>query len=328
MALTNTQYDSIMRQYNKKQLANRHRWELRTKLAAEQIPRLAEINREIASISLQKARAKLTGGPDFDLTAAIADLAEERRALLRSNGLPEDFLELTYDCPLCKDTGYIDNRTKCSCFIKAETELLYNQSHLSDLLEEENFDHFSLSFYSDEKVSPRTGRTSRETAALALQKAKQFAASFPQGENLFLYGDTGIGKTFLSHCIARELLDRSFGVIYYSSHDFFDLLSRHTFGNAAETEEMFQYLFDCDLLIIDDLGTEMSNSFTSSSLFQVVNERLLRKKSTIISSNLTLDHFAVTYSERTFSRITSGYSMIQLFGDDIRLKKRLNLLNR
>ena len=143
-------------------------------------------------------------------------------------------------------------------------------------------------------------------------------------KNIFFYGNTGVGKTFLSNCIAKELLDAGYSVIYFTAFQLFDILSKGVFEKDADAIAAHQNIFDCDLLIIDDLGTELSNSFTTSQLFLCVNERILRQKSTIISTNLNLEQIAEIYSERTLSRISSNYSFIKLFGDDIRIKKRLS----
>ena len=131
-------------------------------------------------------------------------------------------------------------------------------------------------------------------------------------------------STFLSNCIAKELLDAGYSVIYFTAFQLFDILSKGVFEKDADAIAAHQNIFDCDLLIIDDLGTELSNSFTTSQLFLCVNERILRQKSTIISTNLNLEQIAEIYSERTLSRISSNYSFIKLFGDDIRIKKRLS----
>ena len=294
MALTNPQYDAIMRMYNERQLRHQREQQEHIRIAYEKIPRLAEIDAEIASLSVRKAKAMLNGDAsmDLDLNAAIRDRSQERAALLSMHGYPADYLELTYDCPLCRDTGYINGTQKCACFKKAAVDLLYRQSNVEELLKAENFSQFSLDYYS----------------------------SF---ENLFFYGDTGVGKTFLSHCIARELIEQSFCVIYFTAFDLFDLFARYTFSSSEEAKDAHANIFDCDLLIIDDLGTELTNSFVSSQLFLCINERILRKKSTIISTNLPLDRFMETYSERTFSRISSNYTIIKLFGNDIRIQKKL-----
>lgn len=173
-------------------------------------------------------------------------------------------------------------------------------------------------------TDPASGLSARKTAAQALDRAWKFVKNFSsQFENLCLYGDTGVGKTFLSHCIAKELIERGFSVIYFTAFDLFELLERHKFSSSEEIVDAHRHIFDCDLLIIDDLGTELTNSFVASQFFLCINERILRKKSTVISTNLSMEQFADIYSERTFSRILSHYKMIRLFGNDIRVQKRL-----
>ncbi len=143
-----------------------------------------------------------------------------------------------------------------------------------------------------------------------------------KGGNLIFTGSTGVGKTFLTNCIAKALIDRYQSVIYLSSNDLFDIFSKNKFHYETEDEmrDMYQYILDCDLLIIDDLGTELNNTFVSSQLFYCINERLLRNKSTIISTNLSLTMLRDSYSDRISSRIISKYSIIPLYGEDIRTK--------
>lgn len=322
MPLQNFQYDTIMREYNKIQAKNRHLLEVRTKEAYNKIPRLREIDEEVASLSASKARALLSGSNESlsDLRESIALLAQERSALLACGGYPDNYLELPYDCSLCQDTGYVGSK-KCTCFKKAEIELLYTQSNLKEILKKENFDHFSFDYYSDTMKNEATGLTERQTARRAYDIARSFVKNIDTSfENLFLYGDTGVGKTFLSHCIAHELLESAHCVMYFSAFDLFDLLAGSAFSRKEDTSAE-EFVFDSDLLIIDDLGTELTNSFVSSQLFLCINERIMRRKPTIISTNLKLENFSETYSERTFSRIASNYHMVKLVGKDIRIQK-------
>ena len=190
-------------------------------------------------------------------------------------------------------------------------------------MEKENFGTFSYAYYSDSDRNPATGLTSLETIRNAVAECHNFIDDFDnKPKNLFLYGETGVGKTFLSNCVAKELLDKSYSVIYFTAFQLFDILSKGVFDKDADAIAAHQNIFDCDLLIIDDLGTELSNSFTTSQLFLCVNERILRHKSTIISTNLSMNQIADIYSERTLSRILSSYTTIKLFGDDIRIRKR------
>ncbi len=324
MALSNSQYDKIMREYNHRQIRNKHDLDERRETAYSQIPRLAEIDREVGELSLRKARALLgVGGDDFDLNSSIRELSEERNCLLDAYGYPADYLDMHYDCPLCRDTGLIGTE-KCNCFKKAAVELLYTQSNIRDILQIENFDNFDFSYYPEDLINPSTGSSARDNAHEAVDKAMDFIATFGKDfKNLFIYGDTGVGKTFLSHCIARELINDSFCVIYFSAYDLFDLLAKDKFSRGEDEEVPASDLYDCDLLIIDDLGTELTNSFVTSQLFWCINERLSQKKSTLISTNLSLQEFADLYSERVFSRISSNYTMIKLIGNDIRILKKI-----
>ena len=323
MALQNFQYDNIMREYSRRQAQVRRELEQRRQDAFRKVPRLAEIDREVASLSAQRARSLLQNGTGSvaDLKKEVAVLADERLALLRGNGFPDDYLEPRYICPHCQDTGYVGSR-KCSCFKKAEIELLYTQSNIREILEKENFEHFSFDWYSDTIKNEATGLSARETARRAYDAAWNFVRDFDaRFQNLFLYGSTGVGKTFLSHCIAHELLKTAHCVLYFSAYDLFDRLAHTAFSRKSENDADEDFIYDCDLLIIDDLGTELTNSFVSSELFFCINERLTRRKSTVISTNLKLEDFSATYSERTFSRIASNFQMIKLIGKDIRIQK-------
>lgn len=326
MPLQNSQYDTIMREYDRKRLEHRHMLDTHKEETYQKIPRLREIEREIAAVSLQAIRIRLGGAQTSagsTYKQEIAALARERKQLLKANGYPEDYLVMQYDCPICQDTGYADGQ-KCQCFRRAAVDLLYKQSNLEEILQKENFDSFSFSYYSDTIRNEATGLTARETAEDAVRKARHFINTFDtKFQNLFLYGNTGVGKTFLSHCIAKELIDQAHCVIYFSAFDLFEKLAKNTFQKDSGLISTQEEIMECDLLIIDDLGTELTNTFVASALFQCINERIMRKKSTIISTNLTLERFRDTYSERIFSRITSHYTMVKLIGNDIRIQKRL-----
>ena len=328
MGLTNTQYDTIMRDYQRQQAKDQQELSARQEEIYGKFPEFSEIDRKIASASTACARQLLSDTPAgkdavATLQQSITALSKRRSEILTSAGYPSDYLQMTYRCPDCQDTGYIGNE-RCHCFKQAAIDLVYTQSNLKSVLEKENFSTFSFSYYSDEQTNPATGLSARETAQNAVAECRNFIAGFTKEfSNLFLYGDTGVGKTFLSNCVAKELLDRGHSVIYFTAFELFHVFEKNVFERAQDMALPYQNIFDCDLLIIDDLGTELSNSFTVSQLFLCLNERILRKKSTIISTNLGLNQLAEIYSERTFSRISSNYTMIKLFGDDIRIKKKL-----
>ena len=328
MGLTNEQYNTIMRDYQRQQSRSHQEQEQRIEEVYSRFPEFSEIDAAIASKSTACARRLLSDEPASteELRKQIAELSAKRAQLLQKAGYPSDYLSPRYRCRDCQDTGYIGSQ-KCHCFRQAAIDLLYTQSNLREILVTENFSSFSLKYYSEQITDPVTGLTAAKTARRTLEECRRFVKEFDSSfENLFLYGDTGLGKTFLSHCIAKELLESTHSVIYFSSFRLFELFADSAFGrsSAGSQAELEQHIFDCDFLIIDDLGTELVNSFVASELFHVLNERILRRKSTLISTNLSLGTFADTYSERVFSRISSNYTMLKLIGDDIRLQKKIS----
>lgn len=324
MPLSNTQYDEIIRTYDARQLRNKREQEKKLRYAYQKIPRLREIDEAIASCSVAQAKKMLDGDALAlsDLKEQIANYRAEKQELLTRYDFPDDYFEPSYTCRDCKDTGFIDGK-RCHCFRQAAINLIYAQSNLKEILIKENFSTFSFEYYSDTQVNPATGLTSLETAKDAVAKCKAFIRHFDdEFSNLYFYGDTGIGKTFLSHCVAKELMDSGHSVIYFTAFQLFDILSKGVFEKDEDAVAAHRNIFTCDLLIIDDLGTELANSFTTSQLFLCLNERILRKKSTVISTNLGMTQLADIYSERILSRISSYYTLIKLFGDDIRILKR------
>lgn len=324
MKLNNSQYDTIMRMYDAKQSHARAVLNSRYEEISVRIPEYDELRKETASIAAEAARAAIRGDMSKrdKLSKKLDSINEEKHILLTSAGYPQDYLDLHYDCPLCKDTGFV-NGSKCRCFKQAAIDLLYNQSNIKKILLLENFSNFNYDWYSEDYIDPVSGISALENIVNVTKNVNSFLSDFPSGDNLLFYGDTGVGKTFLTHCIASELLGKGYSVLYLSAIDLFDLFSKYAFDNDSEADyrDVFSQILDCELLIIDDLGTELVNSFTNSRLFYCINERILAGLSTIISTNLSLEELMNIYSERIFSRLTMSYQIFKIFGDDIRLKK-------
>jgi len=313
-------FENILKEYDEKRLKSARDLQARRAYIEDHIPRVREIENEIADISVKGAIIRIGGGT-FDNKAQVASLREEKTKVLQQAGFSLNDLEPHYECEKCNDTGYIESNM-CSCLKMRITDVLYENSNIKEILKEENFDHYSFRYYPEGQALT--------VAEQAVKTAHGFVENFADSsDNLFITGGTGVGKTFLTNCIAKELIDRGYFVVYLSAVRLFDILSDITFGNKKNDSEgvsgdyIKNYLYKCDLLVIDDLGTEMVNSFVSTQLFDCVNERLLSRKHTIISTNLSLDQLQYNYSERLVSRIVNKYTLIKLFGDDIRMKKKL-----
>ena len=324
MPLTNTQYDQIMRGYQDRQLKRQQLIDTRREEIAAKIPKITELDAQIASLSVRRVRQLLDGDASAltDLHDQIQTLSARKQECLQNAGYPADYFQPPYTCPDCQDTGYIGQK-RCHCLKQAAIDLVYTQSNLQGILEKENFDTFSYDYYADD-IYDNTQLSSLEAARNAVVQCHRFVDTFDDTfENLLLFGDTGVGKTFLSNCVAKELLDTGHSVIYFSAHHLFELLAQKTFTREPQAAESYRNIFDCDLLIIDDLGTELTNTFTTSQFFVCLNERIRKQKSTLISTNLELFDIASIYSERIFSRISNSFIILHLFGNDIRLCKKL-----
>ncbi|HKL99916.1 MAG TPA: ATP-binding protein [Mobilitalea sp.] len=330
MALKNDQYNQIIREYDNRRFQNKYELDRRREEAFLAVPELKELEDEMITLSAQSGRMAIIGDSHdlIELKSKSFGLKAHQLELLISHGYPADFLDLRYNCTKCKDTGYILNE-KCNCFKQAIATLVYADSNIKTILEHENFSTFSFKYYSDDYIDEMTGLSPLSNMQKIVAYCKSFIRHFDkQRDNLLFLGNTGVGKTFLANCIAKELLDRGYTVIYLTAFRLFDILEKNKFGKDESSTytaaNKFEYILDCDLLIIDDLGTELGNSFTTSQLYLIINERLLKQKSTMISTNLSLENINTNYGERIYSRIISNYSPRRIIGEDIRLHKALS----
>ncbi len=319
MSLSKEQYEQIMRGYQECQLRNYHLLMKRRNEIYRLIPEYQQLENAVVTSSVERVRM-LIDGENADLTEyrkKVAANAKRKEALLAEHGYPADYLEQIYTCPDCQDTGYISGQ-KCHCFRKQEITLLYEQSNIQEIIEKENFSTLSYEYYQGEDLIRFQN---------AVNVSKDFVAGFKNHyQNLFFYGTVGTGKSFLSNCIAKELLAQNHSVIYFSAIGLFEQLARYSFDTKSK-DSLYNFqkdLYNCDLVIIDDLGTEVTNSFVESQLFGLLNERHLRQKSTLISTNISLEVLRDRYSDRVFSRITSNYSICKLTGQDIRIQQKLS----
>lgn len=323
MGLTIEKYNEIMRDYERKRIDAHNDLIERTDSLYAKYPKLKDISNEISAFSLKSAKALILEdkGSMDTIRENINRLIALKESMLLEAGYAKDYLSIKYECTDCKDTGFIDGE-KCHCLKLKIIDTLYNQSNIKEQLKKENFGSFKLDYYSDKFIDANTQISAKQNILEVYDVVKDYISNFDSSfKNLFIYGETGVGKTFLTNCIAKELIDSSHSVIYMSSIKLFDLLAKNTFNKSDDGNTHLQTkdLLECDLLIIDDLGTEMINSFTTSSFFNLINERFLNSKSVIISSNLSIGQIRDMYSERVFSRIASNYSLLKIFGNDLRL---------
>ena len=327
MSLTSSEYQQIQQIYEERRLNSEKELAQRKAELYDKIPALAEIDDQMIHGSVQAAKLALEGNSaSLDaLSRTNAWLISRKKQLLTGAGYPDDYLERRYECARCKDTGSVGGKA-CICFKRTVIEQFYMDEGRQERLERENFATFDADMYSSQSIDRATGKTYREIALEALADAHTFADNFGKVyRNLLLNGNTGVGKTFLTNCIAKDLLDRGFTVLYLSAFRLFEIFSYYRFGDRERSQKAsmdFDTILDCDLLIIDDLGTEIPSSYTTSQLFICLEERDLRHAPTLISTNLSMDELGKRYSDRIASRLFT-FQYIKLFGKDIRVLRTL-----
>ena len=285
------------------------------------IPELAKFDRAIADVGIRGVYATIGGGENAQqkikmLEEESLSLQEARASLLREYGYPEDYTSVRYECSTCSDTGYVDGKM-CNCMRMALIMEGYRSSGISRLLQTQTFDTFSLDYYkSNSKAYDRMKQN--------LEMARKFASDF-DGEdsgNLLMLGGTGLGKTHLSSAIAKAVIDRGFDVLYVSVMDMVSDFEQERFGNGySNTQADVSKYFECELLILDDLGTEVANQFTVSTLYNIINTRLSKNLSTIISTNLNSKDLRDRYWDRITSRLFGEFTPLIFEGTDVRLQK-------
>ncbi|NLK95463.1 MAG: ATP-binding protein [Clostridiales bacterium] len=304
---------------NEQKELNKRIKEIKTKY-----PEIINIDKEIQKLSLNLSLSILQS-KDGENTLKeyknkITELRAQKYEMLISKGYSPDYLSLHYQCEKCKDTGFIGAR-KCSCYKEHLTKLYYKNSLLEDILKTKNFNNFNISLFSshkigDEKYSPRKNMENILEYIL-----HDYIPNFNStNTNILFYGNPGSGKSFLSYCIAKELLDKGNLVIYKTSDELINNLKDIRFNNNEKLEEL---LIDCDLLIIDDLGAEQKSDFSITELFNLLNKKLLKNKKMLISTNLLLPAITQIYSERIYSRLIGEFKLCKFYSDDIRITLNL-----
>lgn len=294
-------------------------------------PRIEEIDNEIAMLAVTSARRileeKISAKEATDsMNKKALALKKERETIISQNGETQD--NIAYECEICKDTGLTQNGVKCSCYIKKMREYLSLPGEKintnSEVFKNYNFDNFNLSYYPD-TLDANCGFVPRKMMKMNYAKCLKFANEFNScsSENILLYGPSGLGKTFLASAIYNRVCERGYFAMYKSSYKLFEFLEDYKFGrlNKDDYSLVYDTIYDCDLLIIDDFGTEFITSYTQSVFFDLLNTRLINGKSTIISTNLNIEKIRDIYQERVSSRLQNEFTGLFFCGKDIRSLK-------
>lgn len=337
--MANLTFSQLLATYDETQRKNRDILLARYAQVYKAIPEYQALEQNIVDLNVSKTKAMIHGFEETEINKIKEEIIRainQRASLLHNNGFSKDYLAPIYTCKDCLDKAYVDNK-KCKCL---EDKIFLNETVSSTIInriEEETFEAFCLDYY-------RVGSTPEEQennvklARLAYNTCMKFVETFDENDtNLLITGQVGIGKTFLSSCIAKALIDNNKRVLYYSAIEFFHILSKALFAEnnyecdvekREDAERILDSICKCDLLIIDDLGTETTNRFVESQIFNYLNERVNLKKSTLISTNLSLADIKEHYKDRIISRIIGNYETVILKGHDIRMIKGKNKLHK
>ena len=316
----------------RKEIRERRRWDLEQELYRRQ-PRLRELDRAIGGTMAELAGLAISGkpiqadGPEIaDIRRRNLELQAQRAELLHTLGYEPDALDPTPACAKCGDSGWA-GAEMCTCLKElCAQEQMKSLTALLNLTDEQNFDRLRLDVYSDQPWEGK--RSPRENMKRVVTVCEGFARRFPDYplHNLLLSGGTGLGKTFLSGCIAREVSGRGYSVVYDTAISLFSTFEAKKFsrdlGQERQARDDTRRYLNCDLLILDDLGSELTTPLAQSTLYEVVNSRLQGGKHTIISTNLSMEQIGARYTPQVVSRLAGAYQELTFYGDDIRRMRR------
>ncbi len=322
-------YREILREYEELSDNAKKKLEIKKELCYKKCPRIKEIDDELNMTAIKISKAIIYANKEDkkkyieDIKNLTENLKKEKEILMIKNGFSKYYFDEVYNCNKCKDTGFVNNE-KCDCFKQKIINKAYDMSNISEIIKTENFSKFSLDYYSKQKDS-KNDMSPYENMKLIMRKCSLFIEEFDEKfKNMVFSGETGLGKTFLCRCIAKELLDRGKTVLYVTAFNLFNMFEKEKFNKNSEEvdKEILNLTKNAELLIIDDLGTEFITSLSTAEFFDIINSRILTKKSTIISTNLGTDELMAQYSGRIVSRLYGEYDMLKFFGNDIRIVKK------
>ena len=294
--------------------------QIRSEEIKGEIPEIEEIQKQLSRVGLEISQLFFYKGNTEEKVALLRDkskcLIEQRGEILKRNGYSEDAMQPQYVCPVCEDRGFIGGRM-CNCHRQLLKDLMKEEIRKLAPIDECTFDSFNLEYYSAEPLE--NSIVPRERASRILETSRRYAQNFSLGsKNLLFLGATGLGKTHLSLAIANVVINKGFYVCYGTSQNICDDLQAEQFGRSEGIYYTKQQVLGCDLLILDDLGTEIDSQYSVATLYNIINSRILSKKPTIISTNCELSELLRKYDQRITSRITGEYTAMTILGRDIR----------
>ena len=298
--------------------------ERRRRELEEVSPELKAVNAEIASAGLRAIKAIGMGQNAEEYITRLAsenlELQKKRAEILKSLGLPENVLDIQYTCPKCEDTGSFEGHY-CTCIKSLVAQMQRDNLNTCAPAKSSTFDTFSLDYYKG-IVLPETGESAYDRMSQILAFCKGWADDFDrQSQSILMFGNTGLGKTHLSLAIANVVVSKGYNVIYTTAGTLFSQLEKERFGRLKADESPEEAVLSCDLLILDDLGSEFITQFTVSEVYNIINSRMLSGKPTIINTNLKYDELADKYNPRVYSRIIGDYVPLEFIGNDVRQLK-------
>jgi DNA replication protein DnaC len=321
-------YNEILKDYentrnkNKQNLKN-----IRDEILIK-IPKIADIENEIIQLSIDNMK-KVINQSEIERDISKQNIEQKLKylnnkieELLVKNGYLKDELKLKFDCQMCKDTGYCNGKF-CKCFKQKNINMTYKQANILKL-KDENFETFDIAYFSN-NIEKGESKSPLQNIIQIKDIALEFCENIdvPSQKNLLFIGNTGLGKTFLTNCIADKIIKKGYTAIYQTAPMLMDILIEHKFSYGSNSSKQeYEKIFNSDLLIIDDLGTETMNNIKFTELFNIINTRLLNDKKIVISTNLTLNELYKAYDERVISRLIGNFKICKFIGEDIRLKKK------
>ena len=327
--MSNILHEKVLHEYERKRKENKQAYEKKLQEFYECFPSIKQIDDKISALAIAHAARIISEG--ITPEEAVAAVQKERNELeMRKKTLLDEYActqpEIEYDCSLCMDTGLVSGQ-KCKCYMDIMHKLMLSgingTRNLAFDVYKNTFQNFSLEWYSKTATDTALNVSPYENMKSVYAECRLFCSNFENDKkNLYFYGASGTGKTFMANCIANELLSNGYNVLYQSAYKLFQFMEDYKFGKIARDGDMLEDIYNSDLLIIDDLGTEFSTAYTCSVFFDILNTRLLNNKSTIISSNLSLNNLEKKYTERIQSRIIGNFEIMRFMGDDIRILKK------